>query len=121
MMVVVVVVVRMVGASVLQLSFGLQPILLGMSLRTTFLLDRCAYALVATSSCAGIGSGFIFGCVFVFLHRISAIVVKDDAIVTLVDSFMIICRFVVSVGIRLDLHAVRLCDCGWFNTGRLQH
>ncbi len=38
MMVMVIVLIRMVGAGVRRFAFGLQPILLGMSLRTPFLL-----------------------------------------------------------------------------------
>ena len=67
MMVVVVMVVRMAGAGVLQLSFRLQPILLGMSLRTTF-LQIDGVCLLGHLVLRRLSFGFILGCVFVFLH-----------------------------------------------------
>ena len=70
-MVVMVVVARMVGAGMLQLNFRLQPILLGMSLRTTFLQIN-SICLLGYLVMRRLSFGFIFGCVFVFVHSLDS-------------------------------------------------
>ena len=76
MMVVVVVLIQMVGAAVRRFAFGLQPILLGMSLRTAFLLID-GVSLLGQLVMRRLGFGLIFGCVVVFFHRKSPVVFRE--------------------------------------------